>query len=501
MDPAETPAAKPSFLLVRWVFLRGLAVVFAIAFLSLWVQVHGLVGSRGILPVADFLDFVRRRLGGAAPMRLPTLCWISASDRSLDLQCGAGVLLSLLLLVGIAPRLCLALLWALYLSLSFAGQEFLSFQWDVLLLETAAFAFLFAPGTWRPGFARERPPSTASLGLLRWLLFRLMFASGVVKLTSGDTCWCWPDLSALTFHYWTQPLPTAFGWYAHQLPRWAQQVSCAVMYAIEIGLPFLIFLGRRARQVAFVGLVLLQALIALTGNYGFFNLLSILLCLPLLDDRATARFLPRPVVEAARSFRDAPWPRALRIVGASLAVIVVLFTGAKMLDRTGLLERAGVDGLPAPLVDLEESIAPFRTLNDYGLFRVMTKQRLEIEIQGSDDGVSWKPYVFRWKPGPVERAPVWAAPHMPRLDWQMWFAALAPPRRSPWVERLLARIVEGSPEVLALLGENPFPTKPPRFVRAQGHDYRFTTPAEKAATGAWWARTDAGTFLGARSRR
>jgi hypothetical protein len=274
------------------------------------------------------------------------------------------------------------------------------------------------------------------------------------------------------------------------------------MYAIEIGLPFLMFAGRRARQVAFAGLVLLQLLIAITGNYGFFNLLTILLCLPLLDDRALARFLPRRLVESARSApARAPEPRALQIAGAIFAGVVVLFTGAKMLDRTGLLERAGVDGLPAPLVDVEESIAPFRSLNDYGLFRVMTKQRLEIEIQGSDDGVAWKPYVLRWKPGPLARAPGWVAPHMPRLDWQMWFAVFAPPRRSPWVERLLARILEDSPSVLALFGENPFPAKPPRFVRALLHEYRFTTPAEKAATGDWWARKDAGTFLGVRSFR
>ena len=500
MHPAETPAAKPSFLLVRWLFLRGLALVFAIAFLSLWVQIHGLAGSRGILPVGEFLDFVRQRLGGAAPTRLPTLCWLSASDRSLDLQCGSGVLLSVLLFAGVAPRLCLVLLWTLYLSVSVAGQEFLSFQWDVLLLETAAFAIPFAPGAWRPGLARERPPSTASLWLVRWLLFRLMFASGVVKLTSGDPCWCYPDFSALTFHYWTQPLPTVFAWYANQPPLWFQKLSCVVMYAVEVGLPFLTFAGRRARQVAFAGLVVLQLLIAVTGNYGFFNLLTILLCLPLLDDAAVGRILPRRLVDAARSApAPVPLPRAAGVAAATLAALVALFTGAKMLDRTGLLELIGVDGLPAPLARLEEAIAPFRTLNDYGLFRVMTKQRLEIEIEGSDDGVAWTPYVFRWKPGPVDRAPVWVAPHMPRLDWQMWFAVLG--RRSPWVERLLARILEGSPPVLRLLGENPFPGKPPRFVRARLHEYRFTTPAEKAATGAWWARKDAGTFLGPRSLR
>jgi uncharacterized membrane protein YphA (DoxX/SURF4 family) len=404
--------------------------------------------------------------------------------------------------LGFAPRLCLLLLWALYLSLSVAGQEFLSFQWDVLLLETAVFAIPFAPGTWRPGLAREKPPSSASLWLLRWLLFRLMFASGVVKLTSGDPCWWWGDFSALTFHYWTQPLPTVFAWYAHQLPLWAQKTSIVVMYAIEIGFPFLIFAGRRARAIAFAGFVLLQLLIALTGNYGFFNLLTILLCVPLLDDAMLARIFRRRAVDAVLDTPSVPGGNlVLRAAGAGLAALLALFTGAKMLDRTGLLELAGIDGLPRPAVAVEDAIAPFRSLNDYGLFRVMTKRREEIEIQGSDDGVAWKTYPFRWKPGPVDRAPAWVAPHMPRLDWQMWFAALAPPRASRWVERLLARILEGSPPVLALLGENPFPEQPPRHVRAILHDYRFTTPEERAATGAWWSSTESGTFLPPRSLR
>ena len=497
----EASAAKPTFLFARWLFLRGLALVFGIAFLSLWIQVHGLVGSRGLLPIAEYLDFVRERLGGPAPFRLPTLCWLSASDLSLDLQCGAGVLLSLALFVGLAPRLALALLWATYLSLVVAGQQFLSFQWDILLLETALFAIPFAPGAWLPGLARERPPSPASLWLLRWLLFRLMFASGVVKLTSGDPCWCYADFSALTFHYWSQPLPTSFAWHAHQLPLRAQQASCVVMYLIEIGLPFLIFAGRRPRQVAFAGLVLFQLLIAVTGNYGFFNLLSILLCLPLLDDAALGRILPGRLRERREAGPLPPGGRPVAIAGVSLAALVAIFTGVKMLDRIGLLQRAGLESLARPLEPIEDAVAPFRSLNDYGLFRVMTKQRLEIEIQGSEDGVAWKAYGFRWKPGPVERAPRWVAPHMPRLDWQMWFAVFGPARRSPWVERLLARILEGSPPVLALFGENPFPEGPPRFVRAILFDYRFTTAAVRAETGAWWSRSDAGTFLSARALR
>ena len=492
---------KGSYLLARWLFLRGLALVFAIAFVSLWVQVDGLIGSRGILPITGFLARVREATGGAALLQLPTLCWISASDASLHALCALGLLLSAALFLGFAPRLALALLWLVYLSLVVAGQDFLSFQWDVLLLETAVFAIPFAPPTFRPGLAREPEPTRLSLLLVRWLLFRLMFASGVVKCTSGDACWGFGDLSALTFHYWSQPLPTVFAWYADHLPLAFQKFSCAVMYAIEIGGSFLIFAPRRARQVAFVAFLFLQLLIALTGNYGFFNLLSVVLGLPLLDDAVLARFAPKRLAGRALAPREPrERPRVLRIAGAVLAAAIFLFTGAKLLDNTRLLEKAGVS-LPDPFLAAEEALGPFRSLNDYGLFRVMTKRRLEVEIQGSDDGLEWKPYRFRWKPGPVEAAPGWVAPHMPRLDWQMWFAVFRPAGQSRWMPPFVERLLEGSPPVLGLLAENPFPDRPPRFVRGQLYEYRFSGAEEKAATGAWWTRREAGVFFPPQSSR
>jgi len=497
MDGGVPVPAKSTYFLARWLFLRGLALVFAVAFLSYFVQVDGLVGSRGILPIAEFLARVRAATGRAEIAELPTLCWFAASDASLHAQCIAGLLISTALFLGYAPRACLVLLWALYLSLAVAGQDFLWFQWDALLLETALFAIPFAPGRWTPDLAREQPPSAASLLLLRWLLFRLMFASGVVKLTSGDPSWGFSDLSALTFHWWSQPLPTVFGWYAAQMPLSLQRASCAVMYAIEIGFPWLAFGTRRMRRIACAGLVFLQLVIALTGNYGFFNLLSIVLCVALLDDALLARLVPRALAERAQAPRDLRRaPLALRIAGLALAGFAVLFTGAKLLENVGL-----VDEIPGALVSIDACVAPCRSLSDYGLFRVMTKQRREIEIQGSDDGVEWKPYPFRWKPGDVERPPAWCAPHMPRLDWQMWFAALAPAQRSRWLAPLVDRLLEGSPDVLDLFAANPFAVRPPRAVRAVLYDYRFTSGEEHAATGAWWKRTELGTFLPPRFRR
>lgn len=480
-----SPPPRGNFL-ARWIFLRLLALVFAIAFASLWVQVTGLIGSQGILPIAEYVDAARRALGGTDVWRLPTISWWDTSDSMLRAQCVAGIALSAALFVGLAPRLCIALLWALYLSLTTAGQEFLSFQWDVLLLETAFFAFFYAPSNWLPGLARESPPSFASLWLMRWLLVRLMFASGAVKLASLDPTW--RDLTALTYHYETQPLPTPLAWYAHQLPLFAHQASCVVMYAIEMVLPWFVF-WRRLRLIAAFGLIGLQAVIALTGNYGFFNLLSIALCVPLLDDACLARFVPSRFT--SRPPPAAP-PRPVlwrRIAFGAFAVLLFAFTSLMLLQRL----RRDME-LPFALTRVAQWIAPLRTLNTYGLFAVMTTERPEIRIEGSTDGVTWREYSFRYKPGDVARAPGWVAPHMPRLDWQMWFAALGRIRNNPWVLKLLERLRQGSPEVLALLASNPFPDGPPAYARATLWDYRFTTSAERAATGDVWVAKFLGVY-------
>jgi hypothetical protein len=291
-------------------------------------------------------------------------------------------------------------------------------------------------------------------------------------------------------------LPTVFGWYAAQMPLGLQRASCAVMYAIEIGFPWLAFGTRRMRRIACAGLVFLQLVIALTGNYGFFNLLSIVLCVPLLDDALLARLVPRALAARAQAPRDLRRaPLALRIAGLALAGFAVLFTGAKLLENVGL-----VDEIPGALVSIDACVAPCRSLSDYGLFRVMTKQRREIEIQGATTARVEAVPVPLEAGGRRTRA-AWCAPHMPRLDWQMWFAALAPAQRSRWLAPLVDRLLEGSPDVLDLFAANPFAARPPRAVRAVLYDYRFTSGEEHAATGAWWKRTELGTFLPPRFRR
>ena len=484
---------RPDHFLTRWIFLRALGAIYLVAFVSLWMQISGLIGHNGILPADQLMSGAKqecdaRGIGLDRFRLLPTLCWGDASDHSLNFQCAAGTGLAVLLLTGIAPAPCLALLWLLYLSLSTVGRDFFGFQWDNLLLETGFVAIFFAPLQWLPRGPQEAPPSRVALWLLRLLLFKLVFSSGCVKLLSGDPTW--HDLTALTFHYQTQPLPTSIGWYANQLPLWFQKFSCAVMFAIELGAPWLIFAPRRIRFIGCAAMAGLQILILLTGNYTFFNFLTLTLGLLLLDDFALQKFAPKRLSGMFQTQEDRSrwrWPRLIIIPLAIPLIAISLFQIGFMLGARS--------GLMIPMARADEWIEPLRTVNSYGLFAVMTTTRHEIVVEGSDDGTHWLPYGFKYKPGDLNRRPGVIEPFQPRLDWQMWFAALGDYQQNPWFESFCERLLQRSPEVMALLEQNPFPSHPPRLIRAELYDYHFTDFAERRATGAWWKRELIGEYL------
>jgi predicted DCC family thiol-disulfide oxidoreductase YuxK/uncharacterized membrane protein YphA (DoxX/SURF4 family) len=480
----------PTYLWARRWFLRTLGIIYLIAFVSLWVQVDGLIGSNGISPINQFLPAVHEQLGGRAYSLLPTLCWFNSSNTFLHFLCAGGVVLSLLLIAGLVPVVSLIALFVFYLSLTIAGQTFLSFQWDILLLETGFLAIFLAPWQIWPKRGREPPISRAALFLLKLLLFKLMVMSGVVKLTSGDDSWGWLDhsfhwsaLTALDYHYWSQPLPTVFGWWADKSPEWFKHFSVAFCLAVEIIAPFFIWAPRRPRLIAAGLIIFLQIAIVVTGNYCFFNLLTIALCLLLIDDAAIGRKY-EAVIDRRSSYR-------LSIYGA-IAVIVVTLPINTWLIFTAFKPD---DPWPSPLAAVYGRVEAFRIVNGYGLFRVMTKDRGEIVIEGSADGIDWLPYEFKWKPGDVKRAPGWCAPHQPRVDWQMWFAALGTPQQNPWFGGLVVGLLQGSRDVSRLLARNPFPDQPPRYIRTSFYRYRFTTVEEHRQSGAWWKRQELGEYL------
>jgi predicted DCC family thiol-disulfide oxidoreductase YuxK len=476
---------QPTYFKSRGLFVRSLGAIYLIAFVSLWLQVDGLIGEQGILPIGQHLQLAREQLGPDAFFLLPTLCWFNSSNVFLHILCGAGAIISILLMAGLAPILSLVLLFVVYLSLTIAGQTFLSFQWDILLLEAGFLAIFFAPCQWRMKAGGEAPFSRAGFFLLRLLLFKLILMSGVVKLTSGDNSW-W-NLTALDYHYWSQPLPTVIGWWSDQHPEWFKKFSVAFCLAVEIIGPFFIWAPRRLRHVAAGFLVFLQIAIAATGNYCFFNLLTIALCLLLIDDAFFGKVgTPSP----PRGIRGPRSARALPIA-ATLVLVITLPINA-MLIFSAFKPKAE---WPRPIVALYSYIEPFRIVNGYGLFRVMTKSRPEIIIEGSADGVEWLPYEFKWKPGALDKPPPWVAPHQPRLDWQMWFAALGTYRHNPWFVSLLERLLRNSPEVTGLLARNPFPENPPQYVRATLYEYHFSTWSEHRANGTWWKREERGEYL------
>ncbi len=483
-ERATPPAAGPSgFRRSRRLFVRGLGLVFAIAFVSLWVQVEALIGSDGIAPAGRELSAWSaycETAGESRWARFPTLFWIDSSDVALHAVCAVGLVAALAMLAGLVPALASAVACLCYLSLTVVGGAFLSFQWDVLLIETGVLACAYAPWRLRMSAARDREPPRAARWLLWLLLFRLMFLSGAFKLASGDAAWA--DGSALAFHYETQPLPTPLAWYAHQLPEAVQRWSCMAMFGVELVVPFFVFGPRTLRHLAVVPLVLLQVLIALTGNYGFFNLLTVVLCLTLLDDGALF----------GSGGAAAPRPAGIvqRLAAGLLALAVVPLGLLHVVRAAGEWgESEGVARLGDPVLS---AVRPLRAVNSYGLFRVMTTERAEGLVEGSADGSEWLAYEFRFKPqGPLP-GPGWVAPHMPRLDWQMWFlpfpwfAGASWQQHSPWFRGLLQSLLEGSDDVGGLFAENPFPEVPPRFVRARVLRLSFTDAEVRAETGDVW---------------
>ena len=489
---------RPTYVWAQRCFLRALGLIYLIAFVSLWVQVDGLVGSNGMSPVNRFLPAIRSQLGPDAYGLLPTLCWFNSSDAFLHLLCGSGVFCSLLLIFGIVPVVSLVAVFVLYLSLTIAGQEFFSFQWDILLLETGFFSIFFAPWRlWPRKLSAERGstiPASATtsrvgLFLLKLLLFKLMLMSGVVKLTSGDDSW-W-NLTALDYHYWSQPLPTVFGWWADKSPEWFKHFSVAFCLMVEIIVPFFIWAPRRLRLIAAGMLIFLQVVIAITGNYCFFNLLTIALCLLLIDDSVVGKAHRSLRDQKIDAFSERTIPQRMCAYTGMIVIIVTLPINAWLIF-SAFKPRSRP---PRALATLYERLEAFRIVNGYGLFRVMTKDRGEIVLEGSADGIDWAPYEFKWKPGDVKHSPGWCAPHQPRLDWQMWFAAWGTARENPWFVGLIYRLLQGSHEVNGLFASNPFPDKPPRYIRALFYRYRFTTVNELRETGAWWKREELHEYL------
>lgn len=484
---------RHSFKLALWLFIKLLGIIFLIAFASLSSQILGLAGSEGILPVANQLNEYRDQYGAVAPIFRPSLFWFNSSDSFLKALTVIGMGSSVALILGILPGVSLLLCWLLYLSFKNAVVYFLGFQWDDMLLECGLLTLFAVPWSLVDPVIRKKTTHDhpQALFLLRWMLFRVMFCSGMVKLLGG--CSLWLDFSALGFYWETQLLPNQLAWYLFALPKWFQTIGVFVTFVMELIFPFLIFAPRRLRIAAAIALIFLQVAMLGTGNHGFINILTAILCLILLDDHCLKRFIPEFITKNLLG-NSAP-PSSVQ--GAK----VTLSGRRKIVPRVAVASFVCVTAFSSiatfwPKSSFSDCLRPalnvvlggYHLTGRYGLYPVVSTERLEIVVEGSEDGQNWQPYSFEYHLGALDKPPPSLLLHQPRLDWRMRFAALGTSSTNPWLNSFTQRLLQGSQSVLSLLEKNPFPDRPPKYIRADLYIYQFTTEHDRRTTGNWWRR-------------
>jgi len=470
------------FWVARFLLQRGLALTYLVAFLVAARQFRPLAGEDGLLPLDQYTE--RHEFG-----EKPSLFYYFDSDRALGLGAWLGVVLAALAFLGVPDQLGLAAyvpvwgaMWVLYLSFVNAGQTFYGYGWESMLCECGFLAiFLGTPDLVAPAVV---------IYLFRWAEFRNMFGAGLIKVRGDE---CWRDLSCLDYHYETQPMPNPVSWFAHRLPNPAHRVGVLTNHVVELAVPFLYFGPPRVAALAGLATVGFQGWLVLTGNFSFLNFLTIVLAGSLFADSvasggAAALGLSGlvPPVPATLS----PLALPVQIALASVVLLVVIlsyYPVANMLSSGQAMNRA---------------FEPLNLVNTYGAFGSITRDRYEVVVQGTDDDVvdddtEWETYTFPGKPTDPSQMPAQWAPYHLRLDWQLWFAAMAPsPRRSPWFVHLCAKLLAGDEATESLLAENPFEGDPPNHVRALRYRYEFTDAETLRETGRWWDRERVGTYFG-----
>jgi hypothetical protein len=458
--------------LARVLFQRALGAIYFIAFLVALHQFRPLLGERGLLPVPLFTSHVRF-------LDAPSIFHWRYSDRLLVAVCWIGLILAAAAVVGLSDALATPIamlmwfvLWALYLSIVNVGQTFYSFGWESLLCETGFLAIFL-------GNAEVAPPITLVF-LVRWLLFRVEFGAGLIKMR-GDRCW--RDLTCLYYHHETQPMPNPLSWYFHHLPKRFHRVEVLGNHFAQLVAPVFLFAPQPVASIA--GLIVFgtQGWLVLSGNFAWLNVVTMALAIMSLDDRTLGTvFGAIPVAD--RPGVDA-WFGVVVLAVTALIVLLSYRPARNLLSRRQLMNY---------------SFDPFHIVGAYGAFGTVTKERDEVIVEGTTDAALtpltlWREYEFKGKPGDVRRRPPQIAPYHLRLDWLMWFAAMSSPMSHEWFVPFVLKLLQGDRPTLRLLRSDPFGGQTPRYVRARLYRYRFTTPAEHRASGAWWSRDLLGDYL------
>ncbi|MEC7839375.1 MAG: lipase maturation factor family protein [Chlamydiota bacterium] len=456
-----------NYLLASKIFIRTLGVIYFIAFFPFLFQIKGLIGSNGILPLKKYLTLIKSRFGNLAYWRFPCIFWLNASDVMLISVVLAGLACSLLLTLGLYPLILLPILYILYLSIIKAGQDFLSFGWELFLMEITVNAFLLS---------LTNTPNPFVWISINFLLFRFHLQAGAVKLQSGDINW--RNLTALKYHYQTQPIANTQAWYAHKLPLSFHKLSCLLMFIIELVIPFGVFGGEELRLGVYICFVGLQLMIWFTGNFSYLNHMTIAFCTILLSDNYLSPLF---------GHLNAPEPSHWLLSLTASTGGIILFTLQLMNVWSHFLQISLFDKLLKKIYHLH-------IVNRYGIFAVMTTHRYEIVIQGSDDGIHWHEYSFKHKASETNRRPKRISPYQPRIDWQIWFLPFSSYDYEVWFQNFLLRLLQGEKHVLTLLGKNPFPNTPPQYIRALKYEYVFSDAKTKKTSGNWWIRTYIGEY-------
>jgi hypothetical protein len=476
--------AASTYWLTRFALLRLLGLVYAVAFLAAALQVVPLIGSDGLLPLGSFLDRVRDYLGSTFEgfRHLPTLFWFVHSDAALLAAAWAGFALSCVVVAGYANSPILAALWMLYMSFVHAGQDWYGYGWETQLLETGFLAIFLCPLLDGRPFPRREPPLPI-IWLFRWLVFRLMLGAGLIKIR-GDSAW--RDLTALYYHFETQPLPNPLSRWFHFLPRAVLRGGVVFNHLAELVAPWLVFWPRAARRIAGAVIILFQITLIAGGNLSFLNWLSIVPALACLDDGVWAKILPGFLVRRAEQAAARAEPsQPMRVSAWVVAGLVAL------------LSYYPVTNLLSSNQAMNASFDPFDLVNTYGAFGTVGRERANVVFEGTDsenpDSAEWKPYPYKGLPVDLAKRPPQIAPYQLRLDWQMWFAAMYSPDQYPWTLNLVWKLLHNDPGTLSLFAGNPFPDHPPRYVRAVLYRYSFAPPGNPGHL--WWNRTRVGDWL------
>jgi hypothetical protein len=476
-----------SYWLTRFVILRLLGFVYAVAFLVAAEQLVPLVGSRGLTPAWQFLSAVHANLGSRTQgmLHVPTVFWFGISDQGMTIFAWIGFAISLVVLAGYANAILMSVLWVMYMSIVHVGQIWYGYGWEIQLLETGFLAIFLCPFLDGRPFPKSPPPILV-IWLFRWLGFRIMVGAGLIKMR-GDSCW--RNLTCLYYHYETQPIPNPISRFLNFSPHWLLKFEVLWNHFVELVVPWFSFGPRIARHIAGVLLVTFQIFLIISGNLSFLNYLTIVPFLACFDDTFLRHLLPKALVRRAeRADRESEPSRVYNNVAVALSVLVVWLSVPVVLNMASGRQL------------MNSSYDPLDLVNTYGAFGSVGRVRYEIIFEGTEDPVitgetKWKEYEFKAKPGNPNRRPPFIAPYQPRIDWQIWFAAMASPAEYPWTLHFVWKLLHNDPETLSLLANNPFPNAPPRYIRARLYRYRFAPIGERA----WWIREPVGEWLPALS--